>query len=33
MVRFNGPTVVKVSDTPSKNMAYLRQVFDIAQPS
>jgi hypothetical protein len=33
MVRSNGPSVVKLSDAPSKNMAYLRQVFDIAQPS
>jgi hypothetical protein len=31
MVRCNGPSVVKLSDTPSKNMAHLRQVFDIAQ--
>jgi nicotinate phosphoribosyltransferase len=40
MVRCNGQPVAKLSDTPSKNMcedekylAYLRQVFDIAQPS
>ncbi len=39
MVRCNGQPVAKLSDTPSKNMcedekylAYLRQVFDIAQP-
>ena len=38
MVRCNGQPVAKLSDTPSKNMcdderylAYLRQVFDIAQ--
>ena len=40
MVRCNGQPVAKLSDTPSKNMcddekymAYLRQVFDIPQPS
>ncbi len=40
MVRCNGQPVAKLSDTPSKNMcdderylAYLRQVFDIAQPA
>jgi nicotinate phosphoribosyltransferase len=40
MVRCNGQPVAKLSDTPSKNMcedekylAYLRQVFDIEQPS
>jgi nicotinate phosphoribosyltransferase len=40
MVQCNGQPVAKLSDTPSKNMcedtnylAYLRQVFDIAQPS
>ena len=33
MVRCNGSSVVKLSDKPSKNMAYLRQMFDIAQPS
>jgi nicotinate phosphoribosyltransferase len=40
MVRCNGQPVAKLSDTPSKNMcederylAYLRQVFEIAQPS
>jgi nicotinate phosphoribosyltransferase len=39
MVRCNGQPVAKLSDTPSKNMcqderylAYLRQVFQIAQP-
>jgi len=39
MVRCNGQPVTKLSDTPSKDMcddpkylAYLRQVFDIAQP-
>lgn len=39
MVRCNGQPVAKLSDTPSKDMcedekylAYLRQVFDIAQP-
>jgi nicotinate phosphoribosyltransferase len=39
MVQCNGQPVAKLSDTPSKNMcedekylAYLRQVFDIAQP-
>ena len=39
MVRCNGQPVAKLSDTPSKNMcedekylAYLRQVFEIAQP-
>ena len=39
MVRCNGQPVAKLSDTPAKNMcqdekylAYLRQVFDIAQP-
>jgi nicotinate phosphoribosyltransferase len=39
MVKCNGQPVAKLSDTPSKNMcedekylAYLRQVFDIAQP-
>jgi nicotinate phosphoribosyltransferase len=39
MVECNGQPVAKLSDTPSKNMcedtnylAYLRQVFDIAQP-
>ncbi len=39
MIRCNGQPVAKLSDTPSKNMcdderylAYLRQVFDIAQP-
>jgi nicotinate phosphoribosyltransferase len=39
MVRCNGQPVAKISDTPSKNMcedehylAYLRQVFEIAQP-
>lgn len=40
MVECNGQPVAKLSDTPSKNMcqdekylAYLRQVFDIEQPS
>jgi nicotinate phosphoribosyltransferase len=40
MVRCNGQPVAKLSDSPSKDMcederylAYLRQVFDIAQPS
>jgi len=40
MVRCNDQPVAKLSDTPSKNMcederylAYLRQVFDIAQPN
>jgi nicotinate phosphoribosyltransferase len=40
MVECNGQPVAKLSDTPSKNMcddanylAYLRQVFDIAQPA
>ncbi|MDR2852815.1 MAG: nicotinate phosphoribosyltransferase [Burkholderiaceae bacterium] len=40
MVRCNDQPVAKISDAPSKNMcederylAYLRQVFDIAQPS
>ena len=40
MVRCNGQPVAKLSDTPSKNMcedekylAYLRQVFEIAQPT
>ena len=40
MVECNGQPVAKLSDTPSKNMcedtnylAYLRQVFDIAQPT
>jgi nicotinate phosphoribosyltransferase len=40
MVRCNGQPVAKLSDTPSKNMcederylAYLRQVFEIAQPN
>jgi len=40
MVRCNDQPVAKLSDTPSKNMcederylAYLRQVFDIAQPA
>ena len=40
MVQCNGQPVAKLSDTPSKNMcedtnylAYLRQVFDIAQPT
>ena len=40
MVRCNGQPVAKLSDTPAKNMcqdemylAYLRQVFDIAQPT
>ena len=40
LVRCNGQPVAKLSDTPSKNMcddekylAYLRQVFDIAQPA
>ena len=40
MVRCNGQPVAKLSDTPSKNMcedekylAYLRQVFEIEQPS
>ena len=40
MVRCNGQPVAKLSDTPAKNMcqdemylAYLRQVFDIAQPA
>ncbi len=40
MVECNGQPVAKLSDTPSKNMcedqkylAYLRQVFDIAQPN
>lgn len=40
MVRCNGQPVAKLSDTPSKNMcederylAYLRQVFEIAQPA
>jgi nicotinate phosphoribosyltransferase len=40
MVRCNGQPVAKLSDTPSKSMcddekylAYLRQVFDIEQPS
>jgi len=40
MVRCNGQPVAKLSDTPSKNMcddekylAYLRQVFDIAEPA
>jgi nicotinate phosphoribosyltransferase len=40
MVRCDGQPVAKLSDTPSKNMcedekylAYLRQVFDIAQPA
>jgi nicotinate phosphoribosyltransferase len=39
MVKCNGQPVAKLSDTPSKNMcddekylAYLRQVFDIAEP-
>jgi nicotinate phosphoribosyltransferase len=39
MIRCNGQPVAKLSDTPSKNMcddekylAYLRQVFDTAQP-
>ncbi len=39
MVQCNGQPVAKLSDTPAKNMcedtnylAYLRQVFDIAQP-
>jgi len=39
MVECNGQPVAKLSDTPAKNMcedtnylAYLRQVFDIAQP-
>jgi len=39
MIRCNGQPVAKLSDTPSKNMcddekylAYLRQVFEIAQP-
>ena len=39
MVKCNGQPVAKLSDTPSKNMcederylAYLRQVFEIAQP-
>ena len=39
MTEWNGQPVAKLSDTPSKNMcqdekylAYLRQVFDIAQP-
>jgi nicotinate phosphoribosyltransferase len=39
MTQCNGQPVAKLSDTPSKNMcddekylAYLRQVFDIAQP-
>jgi nicotinate phosphoribosyltransferase len=40
MTQCNGQPVAKLSDTPSKNMcddekylAYLRQVFDIAQPN
>lgn len=40
MVKCNGQPVAKLSDTPSKNMcddekylAYLRQVFDIAEPA
>ena len=40
MVKCNGQPVAKLSDTPSKNMcdderylAYLRQVFEIAQPT
>ncbi len=40
MVKCNGQPVAKLSDTPSKNMcdderylAYLRQVFEIAQPA
>ncbi len=40
MTQCNGQPVAKLSDTPSKNMcedekylAYLRQVFDIAQPA
>lgn len=40
MVRCNGQPVAKLSDTPAKNMcddenylAYLRQVFEIAQPA
>lgn len=40
MTQCNGQPVAKLSDTPSKNMcedekylAYLRQVFDIAQPT
>ena len=40
MVRCNGQPVAKLSDTPAKNMcqdekylAYLRQVFDITQPT
>jgi nicotinate phosphoribosyltransferase len=40
MVNCNGQPVAKLSDTPSKNMcddkkylAYLRQVFDIAEPA
>jgi nicotinate phosphoribosyltransferase len=40
MIRCNDQPVAKLSDTPSKNMcederylAYLRQVFDIAQPT
>ncbi|CAN5897444.1 nicotinate phosphoribosyltransferase [soil metagenome] len=40
MIRCNDQPVAKLSDTPSKNMcedekylAYLRQVFDIAQPA
>jgi nicotinate phosphoribosyltransferase len=40
MVRCNGQPVAKLSDTPAKNMcedekylAYLRQVFDIEQPT
>ena len=40
MIRCNGQPVAKLSDTPSKNMcddekylAYLRQVFEIEQPS
>lgn len=40
MIRCNGQPVAKLSDTPSKNMcdderylAYLRQVFNIAQPN
>ncbi|KAF1020979.1 MAG: Nicotinate phosphoribosyltransferase 2 [Paracidovorax wautersii] len=40
MVRCNGQPVAKLSDTPAKNMcedenylAYLRQVFEIAQPT
>ena len=39
LVRCNGQPVAKLSDTPAKNMcederylAYLRQVFEIAQP-